>query len=265
MTNNNIPEPERFDGINPPCHLFLDQLRIQFVLNPSRFPSENMKVMFMFALLRGPALEWASSAMASNSPILEDFELAVQALTAIFQKPDRSRTATDRIQELEQGENSVETYASAFTQLAHLVNWNEPALIAQFRQGLSDPIQDLLAPMDLPTKLLDIIALAIRLDLRITARQKVKSRAQGHSKARSLPVEDTAPPPAIPAQRSPTTAMEIDATRQGQPYRSSVPIKERPQPNDGFCFYCKKYGHLIAQCRRRPPREPLKEKGQSNQ
>lgn len=113
-------------------------------------------------------------------------------------------------------------------------------MIDQFVFGLKEQLQDLLATMELPTTLFETFTLATRLDLRITSREKVKARTK-------------------------LAPIEAVAAQQAQQHRPSAPsTKEKPQPNDGYCFYCKKIGHQIAQCRKRATKEGLKEKGQSS-
>ena len=233
-------ETDKFDGMNPPCHNFLARLRIQFTLEPSRFGDEETKVMYLFSQLTGRAFDWAVAAMKEKRPLLRDFELAAESLETIFERPDRRRTAAIRLRMLTQGHDSVEEYADKFKDLVTWVDWNETAMIDQFVIGLKEQLQDLLAPMDLPTTLFDMFTLATRLDLRITSREKAKASIH------SAPVE------AVAAQ-------------QAQQHRAPAPsTKEKPQPNDGYCFYCKKIGHQIAQCRKKAAKEGLKEKSQSS-
>jgi retrotransposon gag protein len=240
MTPATPSESDRFDGLNPPCHNFLARLRIQFALEPSRFGDEETKVMYLFSQLTGRAFDWAVAAMKEKRPLLQDFELAADSLETTFERPDRRRTAAIRLRGLSQGKDSVEEYADKFKDLATWAGWDETALIDQFVFGLKEQLQDLLASMELPTTLFETFTLATRLDLRITCRENAK--ASNHS----APVE------AVAAQ-------------QTQQHRAPAPsTKEKPQPNDGYCFYCKKAGHLIAQCRKKAAKEGLKEKGQSS-
>ena len=55
-------------------------------------------------------------------------------------------------------------YAIHFRRLAAESGWNNTALYDIFLKGLSPDIQDLLIPLDLPTTLDALIALAIRTD-----------------------------------------------------------------------------------------------------
>ena len=53
------------------------------------FHTEEIKVLYMFPLMKGAAFEWASRMHDTDAPLLKDFALATQALLSIFEEPDR--------------------------------------------------------------------------------------------------------------------------------------------------------------------------------
>ncbi len=55
-------------------------------------------------------------------------------------------------------------YAADFRQLATDLDWNEAALINQYRFNLSDSVKDMLIHYDYPTNLNDFIDLTIKID-----------------------------------------------------------------------------------------------------
>lgn len=67
---------------------------------------------------------------------------------------------------IKQRMDSVCEYAIRFQTLATDSRWNSTALHDVFLKGLSDQIQDLLAPLDLPSSLDPMITIAIRTDNR---------------------------------------------------------------------------------------------------
>ena len=164
-TSMNIPvNIESFDGSNIPCHHFIFRLRIQFALNPDCFQTEEIKVLYMFSLMKGAAFEWASKMFESNVPLLKDFALASQTLLSIFEEPDRVRRVENELTTLCQGSDPVSTYACKFRQLAVNVRFNEEYLIFRFRIGLCEAVRDMFDDQDWPSSLRDAMTLAIRID-----------------------------------------------------------------------------------------------------
>ena len=235
------PEPDRFDGTSPPVHHFLNQLKIRFRVQAEKFSTEEAKVMYLLALLKGPAFEWASALMDGNDPMLENYETLTRALVAIFEEPDRMQSALNKISNLKQGTDSVAVYATKFKQLATWAGCDERHLVHQFRLGLSGAVKDELAARDLPTSLLEMMTLATRIDHRLEERARERASEQAPS----------ARYPLLPPNNNPM-AMEIDAARRTAPYSQ-----------EWTCHYCHKPGHFIAACRKRIAKEGLKEKGQS--
>lgn len=76
---------------------------------------------------------------------------------------------------LKQGIDSVSDYAIRFRTLAPESSWNAAALYDTFLQGLAAPIRAQLVPLDMPSDLDAMIALAIRTDHRLRELQKSRS------------------------------------------------------------------------------------------
>ena len=159
-----LPESERFDGINPPVQHFLNRIKIQLALNPTRFPSEETKVLYMFSLLKGSAFDWASAMMDIEDPILHNYEEAAKALRSLYGEADCMHQAERELSELRQDKDRVSMYAARFKRIAVMVKWNEPALISHYYRGLSPRIKDALVTRKWPTTLTELIALTTRMD-----------------------------------------------------------------------------------------------------
>ena len=117
-----------------------------------------------------------------------------------------------------------------------------------FLKGLAPSIQDLIVPLDSPTDLDALVALAIRTD-----NQRLQLQRQRESKLK-IPVRvTTAPDPRWPtSQRSPPDA---------QPHPHATPEEEAMQlggaqltpecqkrQQEGRCCYCDGVGHLVRSC-----------------
>ena len=58
--------------------------------------------------------------------------------------------------------------------------WNVPALRDAILTGLSDPIKDQLAPLEVPRDLESLIAVSIRIDNRLRERLRERRRTQSN-------------------------------------------------------------------------------------
>jgi hypothetical protein len=129
-------------------------------MHPHRYSLDRTKIGLIGPLLIGDALLWYTPLVEQDNEILEDYESFEEALRACFDDPDHERVATNKLAMLQQGNCSVVSCASDLT-------WNDPALMEQFRCGLSDDIKDMLLNFPTPTTLDEIIKSAIDYDNRL--------------------------------------------------------------------------------------------------
>ena len=144
-------------------------------------------------------------------------------------------------------------YAICFCTLATDSGWNATALYDVFLTGLSDQIQDLLVPLDLPSDLDSLITLAIRTDNRLQERQRSRnlaaSSAGRHGGRTAVP-----PPSRLSSSRfpSPVPRRKVSSEKEEEPMqlgRAKLSSEERCRRlQEGRCFYCGKQGHLLAAC-----------------
>ena len=127
----------------------------------------------MSSHLTGRARAWATAEWSRGSPICQ----SMKALRRVFDPTTSGRETARKLNSIRQGMNSVSDYAIRFRTLAIDSGWNTTALYDAFLKGLSDPIQDLLVPLDLPEDLDSLIALAVRIDHRLKERKRDRSRA----------------------------------------------------------------------------------------
>lgn len=265
LTETKCPEPDRFDGSNFSCRQFLLQLKLVFSLNPNAYPTDHSKSLYLMSLLKGPAFEWASTFLEKDDPILDDYESFTKTLSEIFEEPDRVQSAMNRLSNLHQGSDSAAEYTSKFKQLACSVPWDELALTHQFRLGLNGQIKDFLATHDLPTTLQGMITLAIRIDQRLTERERERAlekplpsspphqfefKAKESSKNSSTPVE-------IPVGTKDISEVWSKLSPRQQRYLSRTA--------QDLCVYCGTSGHQVSDCPKKKPRGEGKEKAQFHQ
>ena len=147
--------------------------------------------------------------------------------------------------------DSVCDYAIRFRTLA--TGWNTMALYDVFLKGLSDRIQDLLVPLDLPPDLDSLITLAIRTENRLQERKRSRNltaSSAGHFQsymAAATPSwqgSSRFPPPTPRRVGSSEGEEELMQLR-----RAKLSMEERRRRlQEGRCFYCGQQGHLLAAC-----------------
>ena len=143
-------------------------------------------------------------------------------------------------------------YAIHFRTLATDSGWNSTALYDVFLKGLSDQIQDLLVPLDLPSSLDSIITLAIRTDKRLQERRRDCNQASSsidrrRPHAASSPATWQCLPHLLPPASGQKTSSEKEEPMQlGQAKLSTE--EHRRHLQEGRCFYCGQQGHLLAIC-----------------
>jgi hypothetical protein len=156
------PEPqislsEKFDGTRLKFRGFVSQVCLIMQLHPRRYSDDTTHVGFVGTLLTGIVATWFAPILKTSSPLLQDFNAFMAEFEAVFGDSDKARTLVNKLRRLQQGTRSAIVYASEFRQLACDVNWEEAALIDQFRCGLRDDVQDLLLTLADPSSFSETI------------------------------------------------------------------------------------------------------------
>ncbi|KAK0136995.1 Retrotransposon-derived protein PEG10 [Merluccius polli] len=167
-----LAPPERYSGDFGQSRSFVTECEMHFEHAPRDFPTERSRVAFMMSHLTGRAWSWATAEWARDSEVCALFKKFVGALRIIFDPVATDREKARELSRLKLGADSVCDYAIRFRTLATESGWNDTALYNVFLKGLSDPIQDLLVPLDLPPDLDSLISLAIRMDNRLQERKQ---------------------------------------------------------------------------------------------
>lgn len=246
-----LAPPEKFSGDSGDCRPFLVQCDLHFQHQPAAFPTDQSKVAFMVSHLTGRAAAWATAEWSRGSTICESLGLFKDSLKKIFDHTSSGREAARALSKLRQGHRSVSDFAIEFRTIAADSGWNPLALFDAFINGLSDPIKDQLAPLDLPEHLDSVIAMAVRIDNRLRDRKKEKTGAalshdhhQGHSSLVHPPWRDPYRPPPPPRTAPPDPSGE--PMQLGRARLSAEERRRRLQ--EGRCFYCGQLGHLLSAC-----------------
>ena len=240
-----LASPERFSGEPGQCKPFLIDCSIHYEHTPHAFPTERSKIAFMISHLTGRARAWATAEWARESPLcssLTDFKAALQIT---FDPVSSDREKARELMGIKQGTNTVCDYAILFRTLAAESGWNSAALFDFFLKGLAAPIRELLVPLDLPSDLDSLIALAIRTDNRLRElHPSARSRPGGIGRFLTASAPEI-PLPSGPRPYFPTPGGE-EPMQLGRARLSREERQRRQQ--EGRCFYCGETGHLVAVC-----------------
>lgn len=219
--------PAKFDGNKYYARDFINQVKLIFQLQPSRYHNDYVKVGFIGTLLTGSAASWFSPFLEQNSPVLSSFDLFIQEFNAAFGDFDRAIVAANEIRALTQGQKSASDYASKFRQISSDLNWGEQALIDQFRRGLRNDVKDLMITLPYPSNLNEAVAYAVRCDNRLAERKLEKSQNYQPIRQNHMPIP-----------------MEIDYLR----YKKLTQEEKNRRKSSNLCLYCGEPGHVVKSC-----------------
>lgn len=234
-----ISLPEKFDGTRSKFRGFVNQVRLVFILQPQRYPTDVSRVGLVGTLLSGQALSWFAPLFEKQSPILNSFEAFMVAFEEAFGEHDKIRSATTKIRGLRQGMRSASVYASDFRQLACDINWGDQALISQFQWGLRDDVKDLLLTMPDPVTLNEAISQAVRCDNRLFQRRQDKRFLPNLQRHNNYSMATNSPD--VPSEAE---DMQIDAAR----FKPLTEEEKRRRRLEHLCLYCGKPNHKVDNC-----------------
>ncbi|CAJ0960174.1 unnamed protein product [Ranitomeya imitator] len=149
------------------------------------------------------------------------------ALGLLYDEPNSVDQAEKNLLALCQGQDDVEVYCQKFRKWSVLTLWNESALAALFRKGLSEALKDVLVGFPMPAGLNESMSLAIQIGRRLRERKSVHHLAV---------LSESKPEP-----------MQCDRTM------TKVERHEHRRLNR-LCFYCGDSTHAISNCPKRTRR-----------
>ncbi|KAK3545959.1 hypothetical protein QTP70_017099, partial [Hemibagrus guttatus] len=136
-----MAQPAPYSGLVEDCNGFLLQCSLVLEMQPYLYPTERSKVAFVITQLRGQALLWTESLWSQDSPVTQSYAGFVEHFKEVFGKPSWDLSVGEELCKLRQGKLMVTEYAIQFRTLAAKSGWNEQALLAAYRQGLSPQVR----------------------------------------------------------------------------------------------------------------------------
>ncbi|XDV18071.1 hypothetical protein PO909_023843 [Leuciscus waleckii] len=232
-----LPVPESYDGEPNYCRAFLTRCSMHFSLQPKTFAKEESKVAFVLTLLTGRAALWGTAVWENQDPCCASFQTLSAEMKRVFDRAVAGREAARILADLKQGERSVSDYSIEFWTLAAECQWNEEAQWDMFLHGLADRVQREIYALDLPTKLNELIELALRVDSRLSRVER-----------RMLPARVSAAAETLRASGGDAVSPVYDhEPMQVGRARLSREEKERRR-SQGLCLYCGAAGHFAYNC-----------------
>ena len=233
-----LAPPDRFTGEPKDCEDFIIHCEMHFELLPTAFASERAKVAFVISHLAGRAKTWAATEWAQRTAVCASVDAFFAALRQTFNPTSSEREKARELSTIQQGSDSVTDYAIRFRTLATDCGWNETALYDIFFSGLSRKIRDILIPVELPTGLAALIALAVRTDNRLqeSSRAKAVDRRPIHRAA--VQTTDYTAGLSAPQSEEPMQLGRTTLTQEEKEHRRRA----------NLCLYCGGAGHFVSKC-----------------
>ncbi|KAK3548260.1 hypothetical protein QTP70_007187 [Hemibagrus guttatus] len=235
-----MAQPAPYSGSAEDCNGFLLQCSLVLEMQPHLYPTERSKVAFVITQLRGQALLWAESLWSQDSPVTQSYAGFVEHFREAFGKPSWDSLVGEELCKLRQGKLTVTEYTLQFRTLAAKTGWNEQALLAAYRQGLSPQARLHLAAHEDAIGLERLIQLSISV---VTRMQSCVHRSQDQSPpyTRCNRPEHVSPPEPAPEP------MQLGTTHLN-------PAEWQRRLTQSLCLYCGDPGHALPACPIRPPR-----------
>jgi hypothetical protein len=283
-----LPSIERFAGERSKLKGFLTQMHFKVTQEAAKLATPMDQVAYAGLFLTGRALEWfepylteiQANAMATPNKevrfMFSSWEGFAERLTQMFGDPEAKTTAERKLQDLVQRTSAIE-YTTQFQTLATQVEWNDEALMAQYKRGLKAKVQDAIILMEDAENLRELIDQAIKIDNRIYQREQAK---KGQDRVpQSYKAQSTQRPKPVQKPWYGAEPMDLSGTKEdrGQNRRSWKPrgrgsgnhrtreqrpnqgsqqqmtFRRTPQQEqwykDGACMNCGKKGHYARDCR----------------
>ncbi|CAJ0940312.1 unnamed protein product [Ranitomeya imitator] len=226
MLEPRIPIPDLFFGDRTKFLSFKNNCKLFLALKPHSSGNPIQQVLIIISFLRGDPQDWAFS-LAPGDPALSSVDAFFLALGLLYDEPNSVDQAEKNLLALCQGQDDIEVYCQKFRKWSVLTQWNESALAALFRKGLSEALKDVMVGFPMPAGLNESLSLAIQIGRRLRERKSVHHLAV-------LP--EVKPEP-----------MQCDRTM------TRVERQEYRRLN-GLCFYCGDSTHAISDCPKRTKR-----------
>ncbi|KAG1933640.1 retrotransposable element [Pimephales promelas] len=219
--------PPCYSGEPKECRAFLTQCEVVFSLQTSTYATDRSRIAFVVSLLTGRAREWGTAMWTSEAECLRRYSAFKEEMLRVFDRSAYGAEASRLMSTLRQGRRSAADFSIEFRTLSASCDWNEPALVARFLEGLNADIKDEILARETPTRLDPLIDLAIRVERRFEMRR----RSRGLERALlTTPVPSSAPSSAPDAEPMQLGGLRISAAERQRRIMARLCIKSQRSP-----------------------------------
>lgn len=259
-----VPSPSEFTGKRENWKTFSSHLSLFFTANATLYPSDTEKILFAISRLGdGSAFKYMEQyipdfqkSAAVRPLIISNYDTFMATMSENFGILNAHVVAEAQLRSLRQ-KGSAMDYTNKFLELAAETDWNDSAKISQYRLGLKDTVQDMLALTDDPKDFATFASKAISIDKRQYARSVEKQNSQNTSRATALPASPVRPPAKATtlAPRFSSPALTLTPAAPANPMamdlsqvRHITPEEKKRRQEKGLCLYCGAGDHFAKVC-----------------
>ena len=268
-----MSDPAMFDGSRDKLRPFLTKLRLK-LSEPGAFRDEQAKLRYIVGRLEGLALNQVVNHVNADGVNFTNTEALIDHLNACFDDPDRTGTASRKLQTIRQGSREFSTYFAEFQQYALQLNWNPEAIRAALKNGLSSELESALITIEEPDDYASFVTLLTRIDSKMrAAKNKLSPRPAGPTgpKGYNNGYNKQGPPAATSGSAATTPSKPAHPTSTNSGYygpaamdlssnkRKLTPEERMRRIAEGLCLYCGGAGHTAATCTNKSSRLRLAE------
>lgn len=239
----------KFKGENDtyPLEEFQSKLQLTFERFPESLATDQDRIRYAISSMEGPAAQYfapyVNLLIADETGILLDYSKFLDTLENIYGDQHNIDELNAKLSDLRQHPGTIVEYITKFRSLSGRVGWNEVALVAQFKKGLSLEIKTIMS-----TNWHKLRTLGETMTAAATAYQTL----QFQQKSRPRPTGPrSTPQPYVPRTRahhsapSPSSsAMDLDNVRTK---KITLDEKLRRRTNN-LCMYCGGGEHYASSC-----------------
>lgn len=247
-----LPLSPKFTGNEKDMTLtdFKAKLANMFARFPESLADDKSKVHFALNSSDGSAFSYFAAVLnqevLDSEGILDSFENYINVLERLYGNKNKIHAVESKLIQLRQT-GDITDYILQFQTLSSQLRWNEPALVARFKEGLSPSVKrGLTACWDTLTTLQGTQAKAM---IAYQNQEHVSRVTHQHHATQPRPrpyirPQAPAPSPANTQNVPPAMAMDLDQVRTR---RLSKEEKDRRRAQ-GLCLYCGEGNHFASTC-----------------
>jgi predicted transcriptional regulator len=245
-----LPLPTKFKGNEDEYSFaeFKSKLRTTFLRFSESFPTDEHKINYALQCLEGnPAIFFApyvNGDTPDDDGYLSSYSSFLYALEEIYGDQNQIDEINHKLARLRQTGSMVE-YTTKFRTLSARTQWNDHALLARFKDGLSEDIKNVLTPQWHSLRVLrDTMSAAATAYQNLQFQTRFRSR-QTHPRPQHQSTSSRRPivTPAVASQSS-SSAMDLDAMR----FKKLTPVEKQRRRDNGLCLYCGGDDHFAGAC-----------------